>query len=162
MEENDSNCEASTYSNQSDILTEKKSNVQYLTLKRNKLESRPFNINKVAKYNPEKYIYLASYSQKTFINNDGLRSLLYQINNEQNQKMKTNLDFLKLNPSKHAQMQKYFVFPQEIVYAHLKNHELKILQDNCIALQETDKDKKAISFVKLYLFEKEFVEPLGK
>jgi hypothetical protein len=48
------------------------------------------------------------------------------------------------------------------VYAHLKNYELKIQADNDIALQEATKERKSIVFVKLYLFEKEIINPLTK
>lgn len=35
------------------------------------------------KYNPDKYIYLASFCLDTFINNDSLRNMLYNINSDQ-------------------------------------------------------------------------------
>ena len=35
----------------------------------------------LVKYDPEKYFYLATYSEETLINNDSVRNMLYKINN---------------------------------------------------------------------------------
>lgn len=90
--------------------------------------AKPHTAEPLMKFDPEKYFYLASYSSQTFINNDEIRILLYKINNEQQQKQKQNLTFLNLNPlAKDQKPMKYFVFPQEIIFTHLKNFELKIV-----------------------------------
>jgi hypothetical protein len=52
------------------------------------------------------------------------------------------------------------MFPPEIIFAHLKNYEIKIVSDDQIALNETEKG--SVCFVKLYLLEKEILEPLSQ
>jgi len=57
---------------------------------------------------------------------------------------------------------KYFNFPQEIIFAQLNSYKLKIQQGNKIELTAQERgQKKSICFVKLYLFEQSFIEPLS-
>ena len=112
---------------------------------------------KVHKYDPKKYFYLATYSYDTFINNESLRNLLFKINNQEIESQKSTMNFLKLKP---AGKQKYFMFPQEIIYAHLKNYGLKIVEGNQVSISQDTGC--VLSFVKLYLMEKDMVKPLEK
>lgn len=66
---------------------------------------------------------------------------------------------MNLNPT--PQSEKYFGFPQEIVLAQLKNYRMKILNETQVSLVE-DKELGQVCFVKLYLFENEFIKPLEK
>jgi hypothetical protein len=50
------------------------------------------------------------------------------------------------------------MFPQEIIYAHLKNYGLKIVEGNKVSL--TMGTGCHLSFVKLYLMEKDIIKPL--
>ena len=113
------------------------------------------NRNLINKYSSTEYFYLAAYSYETLINNDSIRELLKNINTSQIEKQKQNLGFLNLNPNK--KKQKYFGFPEEIVFAQLKNYHLKLYDGSGVSLEE---DKDSICFVKLYLFENDIIEPL--
>lgn len=118
------------------------------------------------KYCHSKYFYLASYSNHTFINTDQMRQLLYNINTQQIEAQKTNIDVLgifKANDNGTLDTQsglKYFPFPQEIVYAHLRNYGLKFVDGNKVQINNETQGR--ICFVKLYLFEKDIVAPLEK
>lgn len=46
------------------------------------------------KYDPSKYFYLASYSYDTFMSNDVMRNLLFQINSGQLDTHKKNIDIV--------------------------------------------------------------------
>ena len=113
------------------------------------------NRNLINKYSSTEYFYLAAYSYETLINNDCIRELLKNINTSQIEKQKQNLGFLNLNPNK--KKQKYFGFPEEIVFAQLKNYHLKLYDGSGVSLEE---EKDSICFVKLYLFENDIIEPL--
>ena len=127
-----------------------------------KIKAKPEHLSsfkelRIHKYDPERFFYLASYSYDTFINNESLRNLLYNINNNHINQQKSSMNFLKLKP-KTKNMQKYFMFPQEIIYAHLKNYGLKIVEGNQVSLS---KDTGCyLSFVKLYLMDKDIISPL--
>lgn len=62
-----------------------------------------------------------------------------------------------MNPNK--KKEKYFGFPEEIIFALLKNYHLKLFNDQSVSLIE---EKDSVSFVKMYLLEKEIIEPLEK
>lgn len=52
------------------------------------------------KYDPSKYFYLASYSYDTFMSNDVMRNLLFQINSGQLDNHKKNIDIVDFIKSK--------------------------------------------------------------
>ena len=54
---------------------------------------------------------------------------------------------------------KYYGFPQEIIYAHLRNYGLKFTSDNMLSISPETQGK--ICFVKLYLLEKSIIAPLN-
>lgn len=168
-----------TKMNQSDILTVKQENVNYIRIDREKMATQLMKSGpnerlrthghvteasklELKKFDPEKYFYLAAYSCESFINNDQMRTLLFDINTTQIEQQKSNLGFLNLAPGAppKKQEQKYFGFPQDIVYAHLKGYEIKVVNDEHVSLEKAGKQQ--ICFVKLYLFEKEIAQQLTK
>lgn len=63
-----------------------------------------------------------------------MRELLYQINSKTVENVKQDLGFLELGPKK-KENQKYFTFPSEILYAHIKKYGLKIVHGSKVELQ---------------------------
>ena len=157
---------------QSNASTVKRANHDYLQIKRTNPEVTEALKKKLSKFNPDKYFYMASYSTETFINNDDLRALLYKINSSQILTQKQSISNLIVSAAQNqdgptelvqSTTSQYFLFPQEIVYAYLKNYGIKIVHGDKIQLQEDDRTSDSMAstaFVKLYLFEKEFVKPL--
>lgn len=111
------------------------------------------------------------------MSNDVMRELLFRINSGQFDTHKKNIDivdFLKSKfygsgsvdkPNNQSNLKKsntkYFNFPQEIIFAHLISYGLQISPNNKIDLvRRHGEDKNKVCFVKLYLFEKDFQEPL--
>lgn len=60
-----------------------------------------------------------------------------------------------------AKSEKYFGFPQEIVFAQLKNYTIRLLDNKNLSLVENPGGTGSC-FVKLYLFEREICRPLEK
>lgn len=151
-------------------------NLDYLKINRIKL-NQSFKKNcssqQIIKYDCSRFFYLASYSYDTFMSNDVMRELLFRINSGQFDTHKKNIDIVDFIKNKFygdkTQQQikkvntKYFNFPQEIIFAHLISYGLRVSKQKTIdlvPLSAPSEDKNKVCFVKLYLFEKDFQEPL--
>lgn len=116
--------------------TVKRSSLSYLKIKRPNKSGQ-----QLSKFDATKFFYLACYSPETFMMEEDLRQVLYQINNFQIELQKKSLSGLtaaitlrSLFPKEELQNvssnQKipYFVFPQEVVYAYLQNFGIKVIR----------------------------------